>query len=117
VATPYDGRQYGGVSFFAALGGDAAGPLLTPVGLTTVDVAWNGGVCSVCMDFYGKSVELSNRWQRVALRFSELAQAGTGDPLGPLTPEELVGLIVWPKTPDLEDIAFDIWIDDVRFDP
>jgi len=93
------------------VGPEAEAPYDLPVGITTLDVAWNGGVCSVCMDFYRKTVPLSSTWQRFDVPFAELAQAGTGNPLTALRRDQLVGFILWPTH------AFDIWIDDVRFEP
>lgn len=114
MARPYDASAYGGISFWAAVGGSWNGPvqLSTPVGVTTMDVAFNGGLCSVCMDFYRTNITLSSRWERYELRFDALNQAGVGVPLVPLRRDQLVGLILWPPKS-----GFDIWIDDVRFEP
>jgi len=78
---------------------------------TVLDVAWNGGVCTQCMDFYRTLVWLTPNWQRLLIRFDDLAQNGTGDPQVPLRRDQLVGFIVWP------DRDFDVWLDDVRFEP
>jgi hypothetical protein len=113
-ATPYDGRAYGGISFWAAVAGgaDGGGTKETPVGLTTMDTAWNGGVCgTTCMDFYRTSVPLTNAWTRFEIRFADLKQTGFGMPQVPLRLDQLVGFIVWPAYP------FDVWIDDLRFEP
>ncbi|MGC4094920.1 MAG: hypothetical protein QM756_44785 [Polyangiaceae bacterium] len=115
MARGYDGSMYGGVSFWAALGGvggKGVTSLVTPVGLSTLDTAWNGGVCTRCMDFYRTEVTLSSRWQRYEIRFDDLAQSGVGEPLVPLRTDQLVGFILWPPKQ-----GFDIWIDDVRFEP
>ncbi|HET9955542.1 MAG TPA: hypothetical protein VFQ61_13605 [Polyangiaceae bacterium] len=110
-AVPYDASDYSGISFWAAVGADA--PVLTnlPVGVTTMDVAWNGGVCSgTCMDYYRTTISVTRDWQRFVVRFEALAQRGFGDPLTALKRDQLVGFIVWP------DRAFDLWLDDVRFE-
>ena len=112
VASGYDASAYGGISFWAALGGRARAPFKLSVGVTTLDVAWNGGVCTRCMDYYRTEIELSSRWRRYELRFDQLAQLGIGDPLVPLRRDQLVGMILWPPNE-----GFDIWIDDVRFEP
>jgi hypothetical protein len=110
AAIPYDARSYGGISFFAALP-EGAAPVDLPVGVTSMDVAWNGGVCtSKCMDFYRTNVELTSSWQRFEMRFDQLVQEGTGDPLVPLRVNQMVGFILWP------DPDFDLFIDDVRFE-
>lgn len=113
MARPYDASEYRGISFWAAAGGGWKGAeqLSTPVGVTTMDVAYNGGGCRVCMDFYRTTVSLSPRWERFEIRFDELNQLGIGDPLVPLRRDQLVGLILWPPKS-----GFDIWIDDVRFE-
>ncbi|MFZ5892564.1 MAG: hypothetical protein ACOY0T_16015 [Myxococcota bacterium] len=112
MARPYDASAYGGISFWAALGGDSGASLTTPVGVTTMDTAWNSGMCNRCMDFHRTEIVLSTRWERHEIRFDQLAQAGVGDPLVPLRRDQLVGLILWPPKS-----GFDIWIDDVRFEP
>jgi hypothetical protein len=63
------------------------------------------------MDFYRTVVTLSPAWQRIVVPFETLSQEGKGDPLTELRVDELVGFIVWPTH------QFDIWIDDVRFEP
>jgi hypothetical protein len=109
-AVGYDGSRYSAISFWAALGPNAKPPNTMPVGLTTLDNAWNSDRCGPCMDYYRTVIELTPAWQRVVVPFDELAQAGTGDPLVDLNPEELVGFIIWPQH------EFDLWIDDVRFE-
>jgi hypothetical protein len=111
-AVPYDATAYGGFSFWAAAARTDAGvPFTLPVGVTTMDVAWNGGICSNdCMDYYRAQVSVGHAWQRFSVRFSELKQGGSGDPVA-LRRDQLVGVIFWP------DRDFDVWIDDVRFEP
>lgn len=111
MAVAYDASEYGAISFWAALGGARTEAVSLPVGVTTLDVAWNGGVCNTCMDFYRTLVWLTPTWQRLVIRFEDLAQSGTGDPLAPLRRDQLVGFIAWP------DQDFDLWLDDVRFEP
>ncbi len=111
VAVGYDASSYHAISFWAAVGPGAEAPLEVPVGLTTVDNAWNSGNCNVCMDYYRTTVALSPSWQRIVVPFDTLAQKGDGDPLTPLRPDQLVGFIIWPTH------GFDLWIDDVRFEP
>ena len=111
TALPYDATRYGGVSFWAAVGADAPAPYPLPVGVTTMDVAWNGGICERCMDYYRTEVSLERAWQRFELRFAELKQSGNGSPLVDLRSDELVGVIFWPES------DFDLWVDDLRFEP
>jgi hypothetical protein len=111
-AVPFDGRAYGGISFWAAFGTAMAADFAVPLGVTTMDNAWNGHVCTnLCMDYYGTTVPLTHGWQRYEIRFDSLAQAGWGVPQVPtMRRDQLVGLIIWPRQ------QFDIWIDDLRFE-
>ena len=108
----YDGTPYSGVSFWAATSAQADAPVALPVGVTTMDVAWNGGICSKCMDFYRTSISIDGVWRRFQLRFDALAQDGTGEPQVALRVEQLVGVIFWPEP----DGDFDLWVDDLRFE-
>jgi hypothetical protein len=110
-AVPYDGTGYSAISFWAAVGTNALPPFDIPMGLTTIDCAWNGGVCTDCMDFYATTVTLTPSWQRVVIPFDDMAQAGWGVPQIAMRQDQLVGFIMWPSH------QFDIWIDDVRFEP
>jgi hypothetical protein len=111
TAQGYDGSRYGAISFWAAVGPDAEPPYEISVGLTTTDNAWNSGNCAVCMDYYRMVLRLAPTWQRHVVRFEVLAQAGYGDPLLDLRRDRLVGFILWPTH------QFDVWIDDLRFEP
>ena len=86
------------------------------MGLSTLDTVLNGGICTSCYDFYGTTVPLTHTWQRFVLPYSSLAQGTVpefnGIPQVPMREEVLVGLLIWPDT-----TQFDIWIDDVRFEP
>jgi hypothetical protein len=110
-AIPYDASHYSGFSFWAATGSrhDA-----TPIelGFTTIDTVTNGGVCTACFDYYRKPIQLTHSWQRFVIRFSDLKQSGLGKPQIPeMNTEKLVGFLIWPEK------QFDIWIDDIRFEP
>ena len=109
-AQPYDGRAYGGISYWAAFGGDNGPDFAVPLGVTTLDNAWNGGVCTSCQDFYGTTVPLTHDWRRYEIRFDTLAQSGWGSPQVPMRQDQLVGFIIYPRQ------QFDIWIDDLRFE-
>jgi len=112
VAVPYNGRSYTGISFWAAAGGDAAEPLEAPLGVITMDNAWNGGVCTTkCMDFYGARIPLTHSWSRTVIKFADLVQSGWGVPQTAMKLDQLVGFIIWPNH------QFDVWIDDIRFEP
>ena len=112
TALPYDGSKYSAISFWAAFGGDNDVDFEVPMGLTTMDNAWNsGGGCTVCMDFYAAKVPLAHDWQHFVIRFDEMVQSGVGIPQVPMRRDQMVGFIIWPRQ------QFDIWIDDVRVEP
>ncbi|HEX2657362.1 MAG TPA: hypothetical protein VHU40_03790 [Polyangia bacterium] len=110
-AVPFDAHAFHAISFWAAVGGGAEPPFTIPMGVTTTDVAWNGGLCTTCMDYYATTVTLTPAWQRIVLPFDILVQGGWGVPQVPMRREQLVGFIMWPNH------QFDIWIDDLRFEP
>jgi hypothetical protein len=105
---PYDGRQYGGVSFWAAFGGKNGPSFGVPFGIVTMDTVRPS--CSTrCDDHYMKEVTLTRAWRRYELRFDDLAQKG--DPEIPMRRDQLVGFIIWTQQ------QCDIWIDDARLEP
>ena len=111
TAVPFDGSKYSAISFWAAFGADNGDSFDVPVGLTTMDNAWNSGGCSPCTDYYAAKVPLSHNWQRFVVPFDHMSQSGFGSPQVPMRRDQLVGFIIWPRQ------QFDIWIDDVRFEP
>jgi hypothetical protein len=111
AALPYDGSKYGGISFWAAFGGQNGPAFDVPVGIATMDTAWNSGGCDVCTDHYMTMVRLTSDWRRYDVRFTDMAQGGRGDPQVAMRRDQMVGFVIWPAQ------AFDIWVDDVRFEP
>lgn len=111
--TTYDASAYGGISFWAAQGTQMAAPLSVPVGVT--NPAPEGGSsrvgCASCLDYYATDISLDHHWRRFELRFSDLVQLDNGNPTAALRIDEIVGLTFWPEG------DFDIWVDDVRFEP
>ena len=113
-AVAYDGSAYGGISFWAAVGEGSLAAFEVPVGLATMDTAWNGSICSsttACADHYLTKVALTRQWQRFDIRFSDMKQGGWGVPQVEMRRDQMVGFVIWPRQ------DFDIWIDDVRFEP
>ena len=110
TAVAYDATPYSGISFWAATSRDVDTTNELRLGVTTVDVAWNGGVCTKCMDIYGTSITVQHAWQRYVVPFSDLQQDGSGEPQVELRLDKLVGVVLWP------DSDFDVWIDDLRFE-
>jgi hypothetical protein len=119
AANGWDASMYSGFSFWIAAGVNQETPSETPIGVTTVDTVMNGGVCSVpggvCGDYYAidlhKRIPLTHNWTRWVIKFDDLKQYGFGVPQVPLNRSKLVSLMIWPEP------QFDIWIDDVRFEP
>jgi hypothetical protein len=111
----WDASAYSGFSFWIAAGPNALPPVETPIGVTTVDTVAGGGVCTVCSDYYAirkqDRLPLTRSWTRWVIKFADLKQYGFGVPQVPLNKSKLVSLIIWPEA------QFDIWIDDVRFEP
>jgi hypothetical protein len=115
TAVSYDARAWGGISFWAAFGGKNGPDFPVPVGVTTIDNAWNGRVCTTCEDFYATTVPLTHAWRRYEIRFGDLAQVGWGIPqVKTMRLDQAVGFIIQPSA---EQNQYDIWIDDVRFEP
>ena len=89
---PYDGRAYSGISFWAASGNDLDAEATTiPVGITTMDTAWNSPVCLTCSDNYMAEISLTSDWRRFVVSFDSVKQAGWGKPQLPLDRARLVG--------------------------
>jgi hypothetical protein len=116
LAVPFDASSYSGFSFWVATGDNAVQPLELPIGMMTTDTATGGGVCTAtaggCGDYYAtkQRIPLTHTWTRWQIKFSDLAQKGTGMPQVPLRTTQFVSLMIWPER------TYDIWIDDVRFE-
>jgi hypothetical protein len=112
MTLPYDATAYGGVSFWAALSAEFPAPFSLPVGVTTPpDGASSAVTCPKCLNYYSTTISLDHNWRRFELRFSDLVQLSNGNPMVALRLDQLVGLTFWPEG------DFDIWVDDVRFEP
>jgi hypothetical protein len=105
---PYDGRAYGGVSFWAGFGPENGPELGVPFGIVTMDTL-RPGCSNHCDDHYMADVTLTREWKRYELRFDDLVQKN--DPPTAMRRDQLVGFIIWTKR------QCDIWIDDVRLEP
>ena len=114
-AVPYDGRNYSGISLWAAFGSKNPADFDVRIGISTMDTAWNGGICVSpnCSDHYLTAIKPAKlSWQKFSVQFSEMKQMGYGAPQVPtMRKDQMVGFIIWPTQ------QFDIWIDDVRFEP
>jgi hypothetical protein len=104
----YDGRAYGGVSFWAAFGAENGPSFGVPFGIVTMDTV-RPSCSSHCDDHYMAAVTLTREWQRYELRFDDLVQEIA--PQTPMRRDQLVGFIIWTQQ------QCDVWIDDVRLEP
>jgi hypothetical protein len=112
-AVPFDARSYSGFSFWVATGADAVAPLEMPIGVMTRDTSGGAGICTSCGDYYGwkNGIPLTRTWTRWVVKFDEMRQSGRGQPQVLLRKDQLVSIMIWPMN------TYDIWIDDVRFEP
>jgi hypothetical protein len=112
-AVPYDGRAYGGVSLWAAFSPNTGDPEVR-IGISTMDTAYNGPICVEpnCADHYLTTIAPTTEWKLIHKRFADMKQIGYGDPQVPIMrKDQMVGFVIWPTQ------AFDLWIDDIRFEP
>jgi hypothetical protein len=108
---PYDARGYSAISLWAAFGGDNPTPFPVPVGIVTMDTAWNSSICSAsksCNDHYMTTIPLTREWRRYVVRFQDMTQESSQVAM---RQDQFVGFTLWPRQ------DFDLWIDDVRFEP
>lgn len=114
---PYDGSAYCGIGFW----GKAAAATTVRFRVPDIDTHQNGGVCvdggtngTACYDHFGASLSFSAAWKAFSLKFTDLAQVGTGyHPAdGKLKTDKLFA-VEWalPGTGN----TYEIWIDDVHF--
>lgn len=109
----YDASAYGGISFWAALGPQVSAPFSVPVGVTNPAPEGSSSrvACASCLDYYASEISLDHHWQRFELRFSDLVQLNNGNPTTALRLDQIIGLTFWPEG------DFDLWVDDIRFEP
>jgi hypothetical protein len=113
-AIPIDASAYTGLSFWVASGTGAAAPAEMPIGVMTTDTSAGAGICNPCGDYYrvrGMAIPLTHTWTRWEVKFDDMAQGGQGYPQVPLSLKKLVTIMIWPEK------TYDIWIDDIRFEP
>ena len=114
---PYDGSAYCGIGFY----GKAAAATTVRFRVPDIDTHQNGGVCvdggtngTACYDHFGASLSFSAAWKPFSIKFTDLAQVGTGyHPAdGKLKTDKLFA-VEWalPGTGN----TYEIWIDDVHF--
>ncbi len=109
---PYNASRCRGIAFIAKKEQGSVASLRVKV--PDVNTAPEGGICRECYNDFGITLQLTDRWTRYLVSFSDLKQEqGWGDP-SPLTIDstKLFGLQWQTAVPG---VAFDIWIDDVEF--
>jgi len=117
---PYDASAYCGVQFW----GKAAVATTVRFRLPDGDTHQAGGVCNgsasppanaACYDHFGAYAQLTTAWKAFPVKFSDLAQLGTGyHPTdGKLKADKLYA-IEW-ALPGGGATTYEIWIDDVEF--
>jgi hypothetical protein len=117
---PYDGSAYCGVEFW----GKAAGPTTVRFRVPDIDTHQSGGVCTVpgttgvngtaCYDHFGKSLSFTAAWQAFSVKFTDLAQVGSGyHPTDNKLKASKLMAVEWalPGTGK----TYELWIDDVQF--
>ena len=115
---PYDASAYCGVQFWAK----AASAFTVRFRLPDGDTHQAGGVCvtsgaanQLCYDHFGAFVQVTPAWKSFAVKFSAVAQIGTGyHPAdGKLKANQLYA-VEW-ALPGQTGTAYELWIDDVAF--
>lgn len=106
---PYDASAYGGISFWIRGTGVTTLRVVIPSESTLEKTS--GGTCATnCGDHFGKAVSVSNVWQKITLKWSELAQEGWGAP-ATFTPSRVSG-VLWSVAPGA---TFELRVDDIEF--
>jgi hypothetical protein len=108
LSAPYDGRDYGGISFWAAFGGKNGPSFAVPLAIVTAETT-SPSCTDHCGDDYVTSLTLTREWRRYELRFDDLKQER--EPQSPLRRDQLVAFTIMTQQ------QCDIWIDDVRLEP
>ena len=114
----YDASAYCGVQFWAK----AAAPFTARFRAPDGDTHQAGGVCmdggaanKACYDHFGAYVPLTTAWKAFPIRFTDLAQAGTGyHPADGKFRADQLYAIEW-ALPGGTAKTYELWIDDVEF--
>jgi hypothetical protein len=117
---PYDGAAYCAVEFW----GKTAGPTTVRFRVPDIDTHQAGGVCKVpgttgvggtaCYDHFGKSLSFTATWQLFSVKFTDLAQVGTGyHPADNKLKTKQLMAVEW-ALPGAGK-TYELWIDDVQF--
>ena len=109
----YDVSPYTGIVFWGRTG---TGSVTVRVKLVTADIAPEtepGGECVAdCSDAFGQEIDLTTAWKEYSVPFSELTQQQWG--YAPPGGFDTTGVLAVQLHANA-GVAFDIWLDDVRF--
>lgn len=110
---PYDVSPYAGIVLWARSG---TGTVTLRLKLVTADIAPDtepGGECAEnCSDAFGTALDLTEAWREYSVPFSALTQQGWGNvPPAGFDPTSVLAVQLHADA----GVAFDLWLDDVRF--
>jgi hypothetical protein len=114
----YDASRYNAITFWARTSASDAAKFSASVRVQFPDrdTDPDGQVCTAdgslgCSDHYGRNVVLTSDWVKYTIRFSQLQQAGFGQPAGGFDAAHMYGV----EFQFALGSAFDCWIDDIAF--
>ena len=114
----YDASAYCGISFW----GKAAAVTTVRIRIPDVNTHQAGGVCTdpgttgtSCYDHFGSSLAFSTAWKQYTVKFSDVAQLGSGyHPADGKLKVQALMAVEW-ALPGGTTKTYEIWIDDVQF--
>lgn len=114
----YDASVYCGISFW----GKAAAATTVRFRIPDVNTHQAGGVCTdpgttgtSCYDHFGSSLSFSAAWKQYTVKFSDVAQVGSGyHPADGKLKVQALMAVEW-ALPGGTTKTYEIWIDDVQF--
>ena len=107
----YDASQYTGFTFYVMAG--AGGSTTVRFNVPTKATDPVGGICTPstkCNDHFGETLNLTNSWTQVTVKFSDLAQQGWGTP-ATFQASQMYGVELQFDP----NVNFDLWVDDISF--
>lgn len=108
-AASVDLSAYTGIVFDVKMDGGSGSNILK-VSVSDVDTDAAGGVCASCSDYHSGNVCMTTSWQSVTIFWSQLAQAGWGNPQAAFKPAQVYG--VFFQFPPNQPMG--VWLDNVR---
>jgi hypothetical protein len=105
---PYDATAYAGITFWAR----AQSTTTVKVALPDLDTDAAGELCASCAHHYYKLVQLTTKWQRFTVAFSELVLESGGVPIPTAFKPSGVFSVQFMFEPGL---SYDLYLDDLAF--